>query len=1140
MKIYGIGTWGHIMCVRLKWLFTITLWVSSLSAQTPGTGAITGRVTDSSGAIVPEAAVQVIDTQTGSSRKVATSADGTYRAPLLPPGLYSIEVQKTGFQSAVVSNVRVVVTETTVVDLALKIGAVETRVEVSASSEIVQTANVALGRSVTEEVITAIPLANRNFTQILGLSPGVAGAVPDASAIGRNSQNVSANGARPHYNTFQFNGVDATNIAENTASGFGPENGIAVPAPDAIAEFKVQTAMFDASHGRSIGASVDLVSKSGTNEFHGSVWEFFRNDALNANDFFRSRNRQPKPVLKQNQFGFTFGGPIQKNKLFFFGSYQGTRQINGVDPATSSSSAFLPRLTDDRSPAALGALFGGQSGAFGGVAVAPDGSNINPVALALLNTKLPSGEFAIPTPQVILPSGIGQSTFSVPGRFNENQYSVHLDYTLSDKHLVAGRFFSSSSATNTGFLVAGSTVPGWGDNLDNGNKMLTLSDTYQFSPRFVNEARIGYMRFTGLRLADEPITNADIGLTGPTDEPGIPFMTIAGLFNFGPSSTPEFVSTTNMYVAKDTLAYVSGRHSVRAGFEVKRHQVNTAIPFGTRGVLGFLSFPDFLLGMSAAQNGTAVSNISSVLADTGEFDKGFRYLDFSSFIQDDIQLSPRLNVNVGLRWDIFGPPSEVRGRMGNFDLETAVQEPPPTGTFSGIVLPSNFEGTTPEGVVLASDSTLWKRSYKNFGPRLGFAYRLREQGDLVLRGGYGIYFQRVTGQVTLNTVITPPFITEIRSSGAAVAASTLQVPFNPPLPPASSLPMFIPRLPTSAQSLTSYDRDLAAPYTQSYSLNVQYGITRDLMLEVGYAGSRSTHLTHGFLRYNQARIATPENPIHGVTTTTVANVASRVPWLGVSPNSALFLSDGNANYNSLQSSLTKRFSNGLQFLASYTWSKSLDCDSGRDPLNGAELNPVPGDQNNFCLSNYAPSGFDRTNRFVWSFVYQPPSVKSGPAVLRQIASGWELSGVLLLQSGVPFSVLDSRGASIFGVANNSYADCTGADPFKSDSVTERLNAFFDTTAFRPAPPLFNGTGFGNCRRNVLRGPDQRNLDFSVQKAIPIFEDSNLLFRAEFFNLTNTPKFGLPGSNVAAPLTLGVISSTISNPRVIQFALKYNF
>ncbi len=332
-----------------------------LPAQTPATGALTGRVFDPSGALVPNALLSVVSDDTSLSRSTRTTSEGVYRASLLPPGNYTITVEANGFEREVLHSIRVAVSETRVVDIKLRLGAAMTEIVVNASSELAQTTSAALGRVTDAQTMVALPLANRNFTQILALSPGALMEVPNAGALGRNTENIAVNGAKTTANNFQFNGVDANNMSENSLSGFDPETGIAIPAPDTIAEFKVQTGMYDASYGRGAGTNIDLVSKTGSNNFHGGAWEFFRDNALNANDFFLKRNGQPRPVLTQNQFGGMLGGPLRKNKTFFFVSYQGTLQRNG-QAAGALESTFLPPLTNDRSPAALGLFSEGSQG----------------------------------------------------------------------------------------------------------------------------------------------------------------------------------------------------------------------------------------------------------------------------------------------------------------------------------------------------------------------------------------------------------------------------------------------------------------------------------------------------------------------------------------------------------------------------------------------------------------------------------------------------------------------------------------------------------------------------------------------------------------------------------------------------------
>ncbi len=1113
----------------------------SAAAQAPGTGGVSGQVFDSSRAVVANAKVSVVGEETNLSRTVRTTSEGLFRVMLLSPGNYSVAVEVPGFKRKTLHSVQVVVSETALVDVELEVGAATTQVQVEGLPELAQTAGSALGHVTDEKTIVALPLATRNFSQILALSPGVLAPVPPAGNLGRVTQDVVANGAKGTGNNFQFNGVDANNMSQNSLSGFDPEVGIAIPAPDTIAEFKVQTGMYDASYGRSNGANVDFISKSGTNHFHGRLWEFFRNDDLNANDFFLNQNGQPRPVLKQNQFGGTFGGPIVKDKTFVFGSYQATIQRNGETPGISLASAFLPQLTNDRSRAALGSLFGGQNGAFGGVAVAADGSNINPVAFALLNAKLADGSYAIPNPQTLLAGGIGESTYSSPAKYREDQFSVNLDHKISEKNQLSSRFFSSLAKFDDPFTQFAANIPGWGTIQEERNDMFVLSDTHAFNPSLVNVARFGFMRFNGLQSGIDPISAASVGMQVPAGLPEIAGIQIQNFFTIGPSGEPFYFENTNTFVWQDTVSLTRGKHSLRMGGEVKRHQVDINVPFTTAGFILFQSFPDFLLGESAAQNGSAQSNIFLSVGASGIFRKNERYTDYGGFVQDDIKLTPRLTVNAGLRYEFFSPPNEASGRLSNFDPTIAPAQVPASGSFVGFSLPSNFKGTVPNGFAKTSGSGLWNPDHRDFGPRVGFALRLLNNPTVVLRGGYGIYFEKLSGQMAYQNIGQPPFSLTQSLLGSENAAATLQEAFNPPLPSNSAYPIFLPRTPDSTLFLAGIGRNVVSPYTQQFDLNLQYEIARDLLWQVGYVGSRSSHMT-GCVEFNQAVIATPQNPFNGVTTTTSGNVAQRVPFQGVASGSYTCGTTFSADYNSLQSSLTQRFNHGLELQASYTYSKNLNYTSGAGGTTNLELDFLSNDQTNPRQARGVDDS-DRTHRFVLSFVYQPPKVQMGPRLVKQMLSHWQFSGESVLQSGLPITVTDSTAGSVYGNFLGLRGECTGAHPGSSGSVTARLGGYFNPAAFT-TPPIIGGdpfsTDFGNCGVGILRGPSQLNLDLGIHREFAFSEKTILQFRTEFFNFTNTPKFGLPVSDYAAGPAFGLISTTVSNPRIIQFALKLSF
>lgn len=1126
---------GQPQLTFLLYSIIILLSASRLPAQAPGTGAMAGQVFDPSGALIVNARVTVTSEETDLSRTVATTSDGWFRFPLLPPGNYSLAVAADHFQAKTLHSIHVTVTETAVVNVTLPLQTPSpTTIEVSGAPELAQTESSALGQVTDQSTLVALPLANRNFSQILALNPGVVVELPNAGDLGKANQNVSANGAKTTSNSFQFNGVDANNLSQNSASGYQAEIGIAIPAPDTIEEFKVQTGMYDANYGRGAGANVDVVSKSGGNRVHGNVWEFFRNDALNANDYFLKQSQIQQglpnrpPVLKQNQFGGTVGGPIQKDRTFFFAAYQGTTQRDGGANG-SKATAFLPVLPDQRSAANLGALFGGQSGAFGGAAVDPLGTNINPVALALLNFKLPNGNYAIPSPQTVLPSGVGESIFSIPARYREDQVSVNLDHSVSAQNQLAGRYFYSRAPSSKPFL--GANLPGWGPDETDRNHMFVLADTHTFTPNLINVARFGYMRFNGFAEITEPVSAADIGTASPSGLPEIPNINVNGLFTIG-TGQPTYFENTNSFIWQDTISYTHGRHNLRFGGELRKHEVDLEVPFVKNGFLFFLSFPDFLLGESAAQNGSLESNVFNSVAAAGNFRKDQRYTDVAGFVQDDIKLTPRLTVNAGVRYDFFGPASDVHGNLPTFDPAIAIGQVPASGSFSGYVLPANYKGPIPDGALKSNTNGLWNPDYKNIAPRLGFALRLLHRPTVVLRGGYGIYYDQLSGDLVEQTVGQPPFALTQSFAGASNAAATFQQPYVPALPPDSSFPVFLPRLPDGGLTFFAVGRHLTSPYVQQYDLNVQYEFAPDFLWQVGYVGAKTTHQA-GCIQFNQALLT---------ANSTLENLAQRVPFEGIAGGSFICQTSFDSNYNSLQSSVTHRLRNGLDFQASYTFSKNLDYTSGTGSLSNFLLSFLTNDQTNPRQAR-GLNDFDRRHRFVLSFMYLPPKLDFGPSFVRRALSSWQLSGESVLQSGLPITAVDSTAGQIYGnLPGFSRAECTGTSPASSGSLQSRLGGFFNPAAFAPPPTIGDGTGFGNCGVGILRGPSELNLDFGVQRNFSLSETGKLQFRAEFFNLTNTPKFGLPGTDYAGGFNpgFGLITNTVSNPRIIQFAMKYSF
>ena len=1138
-------------CATAVTLISALAFVTAMCGQAPGTGAINGHVFDAARLPIANAQIFVVNESTHTSRIVGTTAEGFFSAPLLTPGSYSVTVQQPGFEGKEAQKVLVAVGEITSLAFTLSVAQHHETVQVNADVELVQAQSATLGRSIDDRAIQALPLANRNFTQILSLSPGVIVSLPDATTLGRGTQNVATNGNKTTANNIQFNGIDANNLSQNSAESDGEEVGVAVPAPDSIQEFKVQTANYDATYGRGTGANVDLVSKAGTNQFHGGAWEFIRNDIFNANTFFLKRSGQRRPVLKQNQFGVSLGGPIFKDKTFFFAAYQGLRSSNGLG---NTSTVFLPQLTSDRSAATLGAEFcsSGPTNA-GGTQLACDGSNINPVALKLLNFKFSNGQFAVPAPQILLPATpgqtpIGQSTFSIPATYKEDQFTGNLDQTIAAKDQVMARFFYSHAPTIQPFSPNAANLPGWGTNEVDQNAMLVLGYTHVFNSNMVNLARFGYMRFDGIASIAAPISTADIGTQSPLGVSSAnvtaPYISVNGLFIVG-AITPFQDQVTNTFVWQNTLSMTSGRHSLRIGVEAKHHQVMVNPPFGIAGAIETRTFNDFLLGQSAAQNGSpnGLSNVQLSNGASGIFRRDERYNDLAVFVQDDIRLSSRASIFAGIRYEIFGAPTEENGRLAIFDPSIASPTAPPSGTFSGFAVTHNFPGAIPDGVLRLNRNGLWSNNYFNLSPRIGFAVRLTDRPTILVRGGYGIYFDRLSAGLVENLVNQPPFALTQTLSDAQNGAATEQQPFNPILPPTSSYPIFMPRVPGGAQSLFQVDPNVTDPYTQEYNLNIQSSFARDYLFEVGYVGTRSLHIPGG-VEFNQALLASPQHPINGETTNTVANITNRLPFDGVSTGSIIFQTRFPSNFNSLQTSLTKRISHGLQFLAGYTWSKSMDETSGTGGSEVFEEWLLSNDQNN-PRQAYGPTDFDRTHRFVFSLVYQTPSFSSDPRLTRNILGNWQASAIAVAQSGSALTILDSNAGLVYGNFENR-AQRPTSNPLTPGSVYDRaLGHYLDANAFPSAPMAPNGvtasdTDFGNSSTGFLRGPGQRNLDLALERSFPIFERMTFHFRTEFFNITNTPNFANPNNNLSSGQAFGTITGTSNNPRIIQFAGKILF
>jgi len=1115
--------------------------------------------------VLPGISVRLQNSATGESETLTSDQEGRFLFQQRPPGRYEIQAEKSGAVHLLAhANINIRVTEVLQIELHLRPMRVYETVTVSGAPTMVQSGNAALGKVVNDTGVHSLPLVTRNFSQIAGLAPGVTTGVFNAGELGvggtalsqiaKSNDGIFVHGARSYDNNFLLDGISVSDV-QGSASGSG---GIPIPNPDSIQEFKVQTGLYDAAYGRYAGANVSVITQTGGRDFHGTLFDFLRNDVFNANDFFLNQTNQQRPVLKQNQFGFSLGGPIQKGRLFFFGSYQGTRQVNSIAAGQSrtacNASLTEPPLTNDRTPAALGRLFGGMSGSQGGVVVNPDGSNINSAALALLNFKLPDGSYLIPTPQTLdttIPfEQQGFSVFTDPCHFNEDQFSTNIDYVLNSKHKITGRFFLADDDETVTFpgngVNASGNIRGFPSPSTSGFRVFSLAHTYTISSNWLNEARFGFARTWTDTEAITPFNWSDVGVAeGEMSRNNeLPSLRIVGSVSIA-SGFPRSI-TQNSFVLSDELSTVQGRHAVRAGGSITRLKNNLNL-MGLGSFVQFLSWPDFLLGLSAADNGTRFSNVFASFDDFGLTTREFRAWEGTAFIQDDYRIFKSFTLNIGLRYERLGQFGDNLGRNASFDITKADPNPPPVGSLGGYVVASNFPGTVPPGVTRVDNTFGNDAAGQNtLAPRIGFAYQVLPQSpQFVIRGGYGIYYSRPTGQAFYQNVFGAPFSVFRLTAGESNAGATFQEPFAQPFPTPESFPQFPAYSSTSNITIYSIDPAFRPAVIQQYSLNVQAEPHEGWLLEVGYVGTRGTHLVRQ-RSLNQALTASVTHPIRGATDNTVENVPQRVPVIGVPPDSLQIMeTEGSSWYNALEASLTKRLSHGFQFLASYTFSKILDTD-GADINSTSSGNALTlGDQNS-PSQRWGRASFDRTHRFVLSGMWTLPSPHGG--IQQAILGGWTLAAVATIQSGNALTIAYTNSNNVFGISEDRAqltGTCSKGQLVRSGPVESKLNGYFNAGCFT-GPGIIGadgiGTGFGNSATGLATGPGQSNLDLALSKTMSLgwpVETSSLQFRAEFYNALNHPQFADPDSNFSSS-TFGVIKSTSVNPRVGQLALKWSF
>jgi len=1069
--------------------------------QGGATGAISGVVIDTSGGFIAGADVQIINSRTESMvRKVATNSDGIFVGTLLPPGNYIVVVNKSGFGEAKATDIEVRVTETTRITITLRPGAVSEKVEISAQVTTVETSNATTGQSLGTATIRELPLATQNYQQLLTLSSGAQSELNAAAQLGRGSVKLFVNGQREDNNNFLIEGISATdyNVAQATY--------VPLPNPDVIQEFKVQTSLYDASQGRNGGGNVNAILKSGTREFHGDAYEFFRNDVLNANDFFLNREGLARPVVKQNIFGGSLGGPVVKEKFgYFFLNYQGTRQRSGDSPGTFISTT-IPSLPLVRTQASI-------SQAFFGNATTP----IDPVVLKLLNFQ--SNQFGGTSNGLLIPSSdpaTGAFAISRPGKYTDDQFTTNWDREFrSGQDKISVRFFFSDSESFLPF-GGGDLQESLGSTLASSvsssslnfpfdtpvrARFLNITETHLFSPTLVNEFRFGFVHINDVLSNIPPVTVTDLGIDRPTNsvtDSIYKFIFATSGFEIGPAPFGNQSQDQNNLNFVDTVSWVKGQHVFRFGGEFTRVNLNKDFPQVFNGELFFTNTPD---GNTDFQN---------FLLGTPEFSFGggglsnheYRSNNYGVFAQDDWKIRPNLTLNLGLRTEVFGAFHDDLCHIGNLDPALAN-----AGKFP-FIYPSCVNKLNLAGLTGSANGTTFNNNYAtNIGPRVGLAYDLFGHHNTTIRAGYGIYYVREDVGTADQLSFETPFLPVAFGGGAPgclgsyFSATPLAGCPNPnpnALPQAGTLdPNFVPCLnvfqgfpggnttlaanygtasgsgcPGPLNSLGIFGlavpRHFVVPSTQQWNLTVQRSLGRQWMLEVGYVGTHSVHLreTRDALQSQDATTANPvsisspfcnPNPCV-ITTNTFANAVARSRAQGINGYNGfqLFANDAYSHYHSLQTTLSRRWGAGY-FQAAYTFSKSTDATS----TGNTAFNTAFNDESTLDASR-GLSDFDRTHRLAVSYRYDLPFFKSAEGLTHKLLAGWAVSGITIFQSGSPFSVIDSGAGSAFlglgsapGVLTGSLASgATLSSALSSGSIGTRIDGYLNPSAFTPALLLY--------------------------------------------------------------------------------------
>ena len=1056
------STFRTVFLLVLSLLFALPVFAQTYR------GAVRGNIYDPNGQAMPGAAVTITNTTTGESRTATTGDQGEFAISALPPGLYEILIEKQNFEKYA-NKVELHVNEVVRADVRLMVGSVGTFVIETFQGNLKQD-SAALGTVVDNRQITGLPLDGRNFYELSLLVPGAVPPAQGSAGSARGDFAFSVNGAREDANNFLLDGVYNIDPKLNT---FGVR-----PSVDAIREFEMLTSTYDASFGRNPGAQVNVVLNSGTNDFHGSLFEFHRNAALDARNFF-APSSEPKPKYLRNQFGGAVGGPIKHDSIFFFADYEGTRSREGITRVTNVPTA------EERVGNFSHSVFGVPTNPFTGMPFVggqiPDFFQ-HPVGRAI------AALYPLPNRNVPFQNFVSSPT----QRDDNDSFDVRIDHHVTDKADLAYRYsFGDRDLFEPFTGPTFSVVPGFGDSVKRRSQNGMVALTLVLTPNIVNETRAAFSRVASSVTQEASVLNSEVGL--PTISPrardlGLSFITITGYSPIGDEGNNPQNSVTNVYQFLNNTSYVRGNHLFKFGADLRFTQQNAFRDVESRGRLQFSPFfqltgnalADMLFGFPLLTSVAHVDNPQKIRTESYNF-----------FINDSWRVTPQLTITAGLRYEYNSPPVDAEDRATVFDLNTRT------------IVPVGTNGVPRSG---------FDPDRNNFAPRIGFAWTYR---DTVLRGGYGVYYDQSPLAPAESLYFNSPFFDNNIFFSLPGLPLTLSDPF----------PSFFPfPLPDSALAI---QRDLRTGYMQHWNFNIEHQFYNTTVLEVAYVGSKGTKLlTARDINQPQPQLLPPGLPF-------VPRPDPRFDDID------LLESRGNSNYHALQARFQQRLAKGFTSLASYTWSKSID-DASNFFSSAGDPN-FPQNSYNVAAER-GRSNFDVRHRLSFSYSYLLPFGKGRQYLADNswattVLTGWETHGILTFQSGRPFTVallseIDNSGTgrSILGFGANDRPNVVG-NPEISNPTPER---WFNTAAFAFPPP---GT-FGNAGRNILDGPGFQNVNVSLMKSTGLTERVNLQFRAEVFNLFNHPNFNLPDNFLGSP-TFGRISSA-RDPRHIQFGLKLLF